>query len=173
MFCESAALVATTEKPHNFTLSLFWPLKELLLVRHQVPSPTASPGRRSPSRAKKPFFSDDGLATGSRVESAASVADGIAVEIGLDGAHRDVLKPFEPVALDEVRCSYPIASGGTRVACFVLSLKLSRSCCRTTIFMNLRGSQRPASPLRGTFTLFLLPIVLRSGRPQPLHDRQT
>lgn len=63
----------------------------------QVPSPTVSPGRRSRTKAQEGFFPGDDAAA-----AAATMADAVAAEVGLDGDDRDALRPFEPVALAEV-----------------------------------------------------------------------
>lgn len=48
--------------------------------------------------------------TGAGVTDAAAVADAVAAEVGLEGRDRDALRPFEPIALDDVSS----VSGGER-----------------------------------------------------------
>ena len=64
----------------------------------QVPSPTTSPGRRPrSSKGQDGFFAGDGPNT-----DALAVADAVAAEVGCEGLDRETLRPFEPVALEDV-----------------------------------------------------------------------
>lgn len=68
----------------------------------QVPSPTASPGRRSRSKVREGFLAGDDAAAVAAAAAATGMVDAVAAEVGLEGDDRDALRPFEPVALVEV-----------------------------------------------------------------------
>ena len=70
-----------------------------------MPSPTASPGRRSPVRGAKTFFPGQRSSAAEEEATAgddAALADVVAAEIGIEEFGRDVLKPFEPIPLADV-----------------------------------------------------------------------
>lgn len=71
-----------------------------------MPSPTTSPGRRSPVRGAKTFFPGQRASAAEEEEETAgdnaALADVVAAEIGIEGLGRDVLKPFEPINLADV-----------------------------------------------------------------------
>ena len=68
----------------------------------QVASPTSSPGRRPRGRAQEGFFAGD-----EPHHDALAVADAVAAEVGCEGVDRETLRPFEPIALEEVSVRPP------------------------------------------------------------------